>query len=67
MMAFFNDPELNRLTLEVLGLALISLTVASVISRRRSLSAGVLLGFLVALILWMAVLFVEFRFFYRFA
>jgi hypothetical protein len=55
----FGDPELTRMTLEVLGIMLISSIVGGVISRRRSLAWGVGVGFLVASVLWLVVLYIE--------
>ena len=61
----FGDPELNRMTAEVLGLAMVSVIVAGLVSRRRSLIWGVVAGFLVAVVLWLVVLLIEFSLYAR--
>jgi hypothetical protein len=61
------NPELDRMSLEVLSLALISMIVVGSVARRRSLGWGVGVGFLVAVVLWCVILYVEFRFLARWA
>jgi hypothetical protein len=59
------DPDLLRATLELFGVSLGAVTVASFISRRRTLLSGIAAGFAVAVLLWLIVLFVELRWFAR--
>lgn len=59
------DPELTRMTFEVLGLSLISVIVGGVAARRRTLAWGVGAGFLAAVVLWQIVLYTELAVFAR--
>ena len=61
------DPELLRITLEILGLSLIVAFVASTVARRSTLLGGVLAGSLISVILWVVVVFIELRWFARWA
>ncbi len=59
------EPELARMTIEIIALGVISTTVASYVSRRQSPFRGVVFGSLTAAFLWMVILIIEIGFFAR--
>ena len=59
------DPELTRMTLEIVALAIITSTVAALIGKRRSVRAGVVAGTVTAMLCWVLILFVELGLFGR--